>query len=166
MLLSRPVPVVLIRSKASFVTRPSSSTLSHVNPSTNMPTMVDVTLKNVTYRVAKAKATVKLSTEVFNLISRVDRRDEIYSKKGPVFSSAIIAGVMAMKKTSELIPFCHQVNLDFCDIAIKIDDDEEQSLSVISIAKTSHKTGVEMEALVGATTASLCIYDMLKVRLI
>ena len=103
---------------------------------------------------------------------------DIISAKGPVFSTAIIAGVMAAKKTSDLIPFCHPIALDSVDITIDLDTHHELDrnnnsshssnvsprglLTISCIAKTSGKTGVEMEAMVGASTAALCCYDMLK----
>lgn len=87
---------------------------------------------------------------------------EIVGSKGPVFSTAIVAGVLAAKKTSELIPFCHPIPLEDCSIKIDIDEKDSQQVVIDCIAKTSGKTGVEMEALVGASNAALCIYDMLK----
>ena len=85
--------------------------------------------------------------------------DEISTKKGPVFATAIIAGVMAAKKTHELIPFCHPLGLDSCKVAIEIDGD----YAVVDCrCKVTHKTGIEMEALTGASIAALTIYDMLK----
>lgn len=86
-------------------------------------------------------------------------------KKGPVLATAVIAGVMAAKKTSDLIPFCHPVALEDCKVDIHVkegDGGSEMSLVIDCIVKTTHKTGVEMEAMVGATNAALCIYDMLK----
>jgi cyclic pyranopterin phosphate synthase len=99
--------------------------------------------------------------------------------KGPVFATAIIAGVMAAKKTADLIPFCHPVALEDCKVTITMEDTVSSShgradsgnnnaaaqrtiLTIDCIAKTTHKTGVEMEAMVGATNAAMCIYDMLK----
>jgi len=95
---------------------------------------------------------------------------EIFGAKGPVFSTAVIAGVMAAKKTSDLIPFCHPVALEDCKIVIGIHksttpsecEPGETELTIDCTVKTTHKTGVEMEAMVGATNAALCIYDMLK----
>ena len=85
--------------------------------------------------------------------------DEIQSKKGPVFATAIIAGVMAAKKTHELIPFCHPLGLENCKITIDVDGRQ----AVIDChCKVHHKTGVEMEALTGASVAALTIYDMCK----
>lgn len=87
---------------------------------------------------------------------------EIVGAKGPVFATAIVSGVMAAKKTSDMIPFCHPVSLEDCVINIRIEDHDMQTIIVDCTTKTTHKTGVEMEALVGATNAALCIYDMLK----
>jgi molybdenum cofactor biosynthesis protein MoaC len=91
---------------------------------------------------------------------------EIQGAKGPVFATAIIAGVMAAKKTSELIPFCHPIMLDGCDIKIipniAHSCKDYYRVDVECTVKTTHKTGVEMEAMVGVSAASLCIYDMLK----
>jgi cyclic pyranopterin phosphate synthase len=117
--------------------------------------MVDVSNKAVSEREAHARSVVKLPQEVLSHISN----DEIATKKGPVFATAIIAGVMAAKKTHELIPFCHPLGLDSCKLVIAIDGD---SAVIDCRCKVSHKTGVEMEALTGASVAALTIYDMLK----
>jgi cyclic pyranopterin phosphate synthase len=85
---------------------------------------------------------------------------EIRSKKGPVFQTAILAGVMASKKTSDLIPLCHPLPLNNCKI--EIEPIENQQVKVTCSVSTDHKTGVEMEALTGATIASLTLYDMCK----
>jgi cyclic pyranopterin phosphate synthase len=130
------------------------SKLSHVD-SGNRPTMVDVSDKLVSEREAHARSLVRLPVEVLSQVTDA----EIATKKGPVFATAIIAGVMAAKKTHELIPFCHPLGLDSCKIAIEIDGDN----AVIDCrCKVTHKTGVEMEALTGASVAALTIYDMLK----
>lgn len=130
------------------------SKLSHVDTD-NRPTMVDVSDKRVTEREACAQSIVKLPPEV---LKQVDG-DEIASKKGPVFATAIIAGVMAAKKTHELIPFCHPLGLESCKVSIEIRGGE----AVIECrCKVTHKTGVEMEALTGAVVAALTVYDMLK----
>jgi cyclic pyranopterin phosphate synthase len=91
-----------------------------------------------------------------------DDRNEIKGPKGPVFATAIIAGVMGAKQTSNLIPFCHPLPLDHCEVKIGVDKALKNTIRIDCIVKTSHKTGVEMEALVGATLAALCVYDMLK----
>ena len=130
------------------------SKLSHVD-SANRPTMVDVSNKLVSERAAHARSRVQLPAEVLSQITG----DEISTKKGPVFATAIIAGVMAAKKTHELIPFCHPLGLDSCKVAIEMDND----VAVIDCrCKVTHKTGVEMEALTGAMTAALTVYDMCK----
>jgi cyclic pyranopterin phosphate synthase len=128
--------------------------LSHVDEK-NRPTMVDVGDKAVTAREAHARTIVVLPKEVLAALDG----DEIQSRKGPVFATAIIAGVMAAKKTHELIPFCHPLGLDNCDVAITMDGDR----AVIDCrCKVTHKTGVEMEALTGASVAALTVYDMCK----
>jgi cyclic pyranopterin phosphate synthase len=130
------------------------SKLSHVDGQ-NRPAMVDVSAKAVSDREATARSIVHLPDAVRAAIDG----DEIHSKKGPVFATAIIAGVMAAKKTHELIPFCHPLGLDKCDVQIALDD----SRVVIEChCKVTHKTGVEMEALTGASVAALTVYDMCK----
>ncbi len=117
--------------------------------------MVDVSHKGSSEREAHARSVVNLPDEVLSHISG----DEIATKKGPVFATAIIAGVMAAKKTHELIPFCHPLGLESCKIQIALDG----ANAVIDCrCKVNHKTGVEMEALTGASVAALTIYDMLK----
>jgi cyclic pyranopterin phosphate synthase len=129
--------------------------LTHINKQGN-PNMVDVTEKQVTQRTATARSIVVLPAEVFDLLSG----DELQSKKGPVFQTAIIAGIMAAKKTGDLIPLCHSLGLDNCNISIQIN--EQQEVVVDCTASITAKTGVEMEALVGASIAALTIYDMCK----
>lgn len=129
--------------------------LSHVNAD-NQPTIVDVSEKNVTRRTAHARSCVALPDAVVECFDD----GEIQSKKGPVFQTAVIAGIMAAKKTSELIPLCHPIGLEDCQIDIVLNDDHE---AVIDCRVTvHHKTGVEMEALTGASIAALTIYDMCK----
>ena len=118
--------------------------------------MVDVTGKPVTERVAIAQSVVVLDLAIINRFEN----DEIHTKKGPVFQTAIIAGVMAAKKTSELIPLCHPIGLDKCEIKIHIN--EQKEVVINCMAKVTSKTGVEMEALTGASVAALTIYDMCK----
>lgn len=128
--------------------------LSHIDDS-NRPTMVDVGDKSATDRSATARSAVRLPAEVLAALDG----DEIASKKGPVFATAIIAGVMAAKKTHELIPFCHPLGLDGCKITIAVEGNE----AIIECrCRVKHKTGVEMEALTGASVAALTIYDMCK----
>jgi cyclic pyranopterin phosphate synthase len=130
------------------------SKLSHIDAG-NQPTMVDVSDKQQSIREAHAVATVRLPEII---VKHIDG-DEIETKKGPVFATAIVAGVMAAKKTHELIPFCHPLGLESCKIAINMRGND----AVIDCrCKVTHKTGVEMEALTGASVAALTIYDMLK----
>ncbi|MEM8814903.1 MAG: cyclic pyranopterin monophosphate synthase MoaC [Pseudomonadota bacterium] len=130
------------------------SKLSHVDTS-NRPRMVDVSDKQPAEREAHAQSRVWLPPAV---LAELDG-DELASKKGPVFATAIIAGVMAAKKTHELIPFCHPLGLDKCQVDIRVAGDE----AVIDcVCRVEHKTGVEMEALTGASVAALTIYDMVK----
>ena len=128
--------------------------LSHVDDS-NRPTMVDVGDKTATDREARARTVVNFPAVV---IAALDG-DEIETKKGPVFATAIIAGVMAAKKTHELIPFCHPLGLENCKITIAV---EAESAVIDCTCRVHHKTGVEMEALTGASVAALTIYDMCK----
>jgi cyclic pyranopterin phosphate synthase len=118
--------------------------------------MVDVSEKNISHRSATAQSIVVLPPEVMELLSDGDLR----SKKGPVFQVAIIAGIMAAKKTGDLIPLCHPLGLDNCDIKISVN--EQQEVVIDCTATITAKTGVEMEALVGASMAALTIYDMCK----
>jgi cyclic pyranopterin phosphate synthase len=122
----------------------------------NQPSMVDVGGKSPTRREAAAQAVVRLPKEVLAHFKDGD----IAGKKGPVFQTAIIAGIMASKKTSELIPLCHPLALDDVRIRIRLNPDQE---AVIECRVSCHqKTGVEMEALTGATIAALTLYDMCK----
>ncbi|MES2109018.1 MAG: cyclic pyranopterin monophosphate synthase MoaC [Bacteroidota bacterium] len=129
--------------------------LSHIDKDNN-PAMVDVSGKSVTHRTATARSIISLPPEVLEHLSNGD----LQSKKGPVFQTAIIAGIMAAKKTGDLIPLCHPLGLDNCNIAISIN--EAQEVVVDCTASITAKTGVEMEALVGASIAALTIYDMCK----
>ena len=128
--------------------------LTHVDEA-NRPTMVDVGDKAVTTRTATARATV-----VFPRDSAVRSGEILRTKKGPVFDTAIIAGVMAAKRTHELIPFCHPLPLEDCQIKVEWGDANE--IVIECSVRATHKTGVEMEALTGATMAALTVYDMCK----
>jgi cyclic pyranopterin monophosphate synthase len=128
--------------------------LTHVDAA-NRPTMVDVGDKAVTSRSAEASAVIEFPEDAV-----VASGEELRTKKGPVFDTAIIAGVMAAKKTHELIPFCHQIPLEDCKISVEWSGPKE--ILVRCRVRATHKTGVEMEALTGATTAALTIYDMCK----
>ncbi len=128
--------------------------LSHVD-SKNRPSMVNVGGKSVTRRVAGAQATIRAPASVLKLF----KGGELHSKKGPVFQTAIIAGVMAAKRASEWIPLCHPIGLDDCQISIFL---RARKIVIECRCEVSHKTGVEMEALTGATVAALTVYDMCK----
>ncbi|MEN7341491.1 MAG: cyclic pyranopterin monophosphate synthase MoaC [Pseudomonadota bacterium] len=138
------------------MTQANDKRLTHVDDA-NRARMVDVSDKKITERVAEAEATVWLPQAVLEAFS--DSNGELASAKGPVFSTAVIAGVMAAKKTHELIPFCHPLGLTGCEIDIQLDGHE---VTVRCACKVNHKTGVEMEALTGASVAALTIYDMCK----
>lgn len=131
------------------------SKLSHIDEK-NQPTMVDVSHKTSTAREAHARTTVRFPAEVSEQFADGDIR----TAKGPVFTTAIVAGVMAAKRTHELIPFCHPLGLDNCKITINLDDDRNAVIDCK--CKVNHRTGVEMEALTGASVAALTIYDMCK----
>lgn len=120
------------------------------------PSMVDVGAKKVTKRTAIARSIVVLGDKIMDSLEDGD----IQTKKGPVFQTAIIAGVMAAKKTSDLIPLCHPLALDNCRVSIQVN--KQREVVIDCLAKITSKTGVEMEALTGATVAALTIYDMCK----
>lgn len=129
--------------------------LSHVDRK-NRAAMVDVGGKPVSRRMAHARAVVALPA---GLAARLADGD-IATKKGPIFQTAILAGVMAAKKTSELIPLCHSLPLDDCQIAIEAAAGGE--VTIDCRVRTHARTGVEMEALTGASVAALTVYDMAK----
>lgn len=128
---------------------------SHIDKQ-NQPQMVNVSDKNITKRRAIAKATMFLGEEVVSLLEG----DELHTKKGPVFQTAIIAGIQGVKKTSDLIPMCHPLLIQGVDINIKTISSD--SIEIWSTVEIEGKTGVEMEALTGASVAALTIYDMCK----
>ncbi|WP_460906988.1 cyclic pyranopterin monophosphate synthase MoaC [Spirosoma areae] len=130
------------------------NSFSHLNAEGN-PAMVDVGAKAVSRRTARARSTVELGPDVMQHLVGQD----IATKKGPVFQTAVIAGTMAAKRTDDLIPLCHSLGLDNCQITITT---EGTNAVVDCFVSTEGKTGVEMEALVGASVAALTIYDMCK----
>src|SRR5258708_5213915 len=129
-------------------------TFSHLD-SEQRPAMVDVSEKLPTKRTAVAEAHVRFPPAV----SAALRANGLRSPKGPVFDTAIVAGVMGAKRTHELIPFCHPLGLESCRINIELEGDTAVIHCTVSV---HHKTGVEMEALTGASIAALTIYDMCK----
>ncbi len=129
--------------------------LTHIDDQGN-PSMVDVGTKKVTRRTATARCFVDLPAEVMREIDG----DELVLKKGPVFQTAILAGVMGSKQTSSLIPLCHPLGLENCKVFIEKAGDT--SVQIDCTASIEGKTGVEMEALTGASVAALTVYDMCK----
>ncbi len=118
--------------------------------------MVNVSDKKITKRTAIAKATMFLGDEIISHFNT----NELITKKGPVFQTAIIAGIQAVKKTSDIIPMCHPLLINGVDIDINIVDKEQ--VEVFCKVTIEGKTGVEMEALTGASATCLTIYDMCK----
>ena len=118
--------------------------------------MVDISSKETTKRSASATA-----KNIFPEVVMDRFRDgDLQTKKGPVIDTAIVAGVMAVKRTYELIPFCHPVPLEDCTITIEWNS--KQELLIQCSVRATHKTGVEMEALTGVSVAALTVYDMCK----
>ena len=128
--------------------------LSHINQE-GKASMVNINEKKITKRTAIASSKIFLNDIAYKLVK------ENKSQKGDVLNTSRLAGIMASKKTSELIPLCHQINLDKVSIDYDFCNDEK-CIIIKSTAVTSGKTGVEMEAFMGASLASLTIYDMLK----
>lgn len=128
--------------------------LSHIDKN-NLPTMVDVSDKNESIRMAEARTEVQLSSEFIPYF----QGEELLLKKGPVFQTAIISGTMAVKKTYEMIPFCHQIPVESVKFEITVRD---LLVTITCRVKTTYKTGVEIEALHGAMTAALTVFDMCK----
>ncbi len=130
-------------------------TFSHIDSQGN-PVMVDVSPKSKTFRSATAQAIVCVPEVVIRQFQETD----IKTKKGPVFQTAILAGIMGAKRTSDLIPLCHPLGLENCRVTIHFN--ELQELVIQCTAEITGKTGVEMEALTGVSIAALTVYDMCK----
>ncbi|WP_120820534.1 cyclic pyranopterin monophosphate synthase MoaC [Helicobacter pylori] len=128
--------------------------LTHLNEE-NQPKMVDIGDKETTERIALASGRISMNEEAYNAIVNH------CVKKGPVLQTAIIAGIMGAKKTSELIPMCHSIMLNGVDIDI-LEEKETCSFKLYARVKTQAKTGVEMEALMSVSIGLLTIYDMVK----
>ena len=131
------------------------SDFSHITDK-NQPKMVNVGDKLATKRKAIARAEMFLGSDIISHFTN----DEIITKKGPVFQTAIIAGIQAVKRTSDLIPMCHPLLINGVDIEIRVIDREY--IEILCTVEVDGKTGVEMEALTGASMAALTIYDMCK----
>ncbi|SEK73652.1 cyclic pyranopterin monophosphate synthase subunit MoaC [Pseudoxanthomonas sp. GM95] len=129
--------------------------LTHLDAA-GQPAMVDVSGKAVTARQATAECLVVFPPEVAAQL----RRDALRSAKGGIVDTAVIAGTMAVKRTHELIPFCHPLPIDGCKLSI--DWHGGDALRIECTVRTTHRTGVEMEAMTGATVAALTVYDMCK----
>jgi cyclic pyranopterin phosphate synthase len=133
----------------------SDKVLTHLDEQ-GRATIVDVSEKIISQRTAVAQSIVSLPSEILNQLENGD----LQTKKGSVFQTAVIAGIMAAKKTGDLIPLCHPLGLDNCKIDIQLNGDNDVVINCT--ASITAKTGVEMEALVGASIAALTIYDMCK----
>jgi cyclic pyranopterin phosphate synthase len=131
-----------------------SRPFSHID-SNDAPAMVDVGHKVATSRSATAQSSVRFPAEVAAALAA----NGFNTAKGPVFHTAIIAGTQAAKRTHELIPFCHPLGIEKCKLEIVMQGDEAIVTCTVGV---HHKTGVEMEALTGASVAALTIYDMCK----
>lgn len=131
---------------------------SHLTPE-QTPQMVNVVEKQATKRLAKAQAIVSVGEEILLLLEKSGGKD-VHTAKGAVFQTAVIAGIMAAKKTGDLIPLCHPLPLEHCDIQITVNAEGE--IIITCTAEITAKTGIEMEALTGASIAALTIYDMCK----
>ena len=132
----------------------SKKQFTHIDAAGN-PKMVDVSEKKITRRTARARASIRVSQDIIDQI----KNNELITKKGPVFQTAIIAGVMGAKQTANLIPFCHPLGLEDCQVRISVVDDR---IIIDTEAIITAKTGVEMEAMTAASIAALTIYDMCK----
>ena len=126
---------------------------THLNEG-NQPRMVDVSGKAITHRTAVAEAMVHLGPELARMLKETGS-----TKKGPVIQTAVIAGIQGSKRTSDLIPMCHPLPLSAVEVDIQL---EGEKARIQVQVKTSNQTGVEMEALTGASVAALTLYDMCK----
>lgn len=151
----------MARSRTLNAPRPRepSAHLTHLDASSR-PRMVDVGAKEVSHRIAEAEARVWLPSAVAKALHASGHR----TRKGPVFDTAILAGVMGAKRTAELIPFCHPLPIEHCEVRIELERRERGDAVVVIRCRVAvrHKTGVEMEALTGASVAALTVYDMCK----
>lgn len=145
-----------------------STTLSHIDPTTGGAFMVDVSPKTITSRSATAVGRIYLPTSAASLVRSTESHSGV-SGKGPVLHTAQLAGIMAAKRTADLIPLCHPLPLTHVDVKLSIHDGEadegeggESWIQVQCTAKTAGQTGVEMEALTGCTVACLTVWDMVK----
>jgi cyclic pyranopterin monophosphate synthase len=129
--------------------------LTHINKQ-GFPSMVNVAEKKPTQRTATARSIVVLPDKVLESLLNNDMQ----TKKGSIFQTAIVAGIMAAKRTGELIPLCHPLGLEDCKLQLHLNESRE--LVIECTTSITAKTGVEMEALVGVSIAALTVYDMCK----
>jgi cyclic pyranopterin phosphate synthase len=139
----------------NYKTNLSFMSFSHLDDNDN-PNMVDVSDKSVTQREAVARAKIYMPPNIMPFLIE----NNFKTKKGAVFQTAILAGIMGVKKTADLIPLCHILPIEKCDVNIYVHGENE--IWVDCTVKVTGKTGVEMEALTGASIAALTIYDMCK----
>jgi cyclic pyranopterin phosphate synthase len=151
----------LLRRYSSHKSDTDEWRLSHVGPD-GLPRMVDVGDKRVTRRYATARTTIRLPPAVLTELRRSAEGggDQLVGPKGPIATTAVIAGVLGAKQTSALIPFCHPLPIEDCQVTVRPVGDD--AIEVECQVRVTHKTGVEMEALTGASVAALCVYDMCK----
>lgn len=127
---------------------------SHINKN-QQPSIVNVMDKKVSQRRAVAKASIELPEMMMQILTA----ENFNTAKGSIIQTAIIAGIMGAKKTGELIPLCHPIGLENCEVEIKFNSN---SLDIYATAEVEAKTGVEMEAMTAVSIAALTIYDMCK----
>eukprot|EP00759_Apiculatamorpha_spiralis_P033460 PhF_6_TR34742/c0_g1_i1/m.50563/K03637/moaC, CNX3; cyclic pyranopterin monophosphate synthase len=142
---------------------------THIEGSTGLPTMVNISSKTTTHRIAKAQGRLHLPPSIFQWIStnsiananatNSNNNKDFTCPKGPVLSTAVVAATMAVKNTSNIIPFCHPLSIVSCNFDFEM---EQGSIQIICEVGAMYATGVEMEALTGVSVAALTIYDMLK----
>jgi cyclic pyranopterin monophosphate synthase len=153
---------------------------THIDKRSGLPMMVNIQAKLPTERLAVAEARVVVPRSIASLFLKQHRtrsltvateaREHITAKKGPVLATAIVAGTLGAKLTSQLIPFCHPIPLEQCKFQILVtsahrrapSSQKRAELIIRCLAATTNKTGVEMEAMVGASVCALAVYDMLK----
>lgn len=146
-----------------------ASKFTHLSRDGRAPQMVDVGDKRVTRRSATARSLIRLPPAVLAELRRLagssssstsSSSELLVGPKGPIGATAIIAGVLGAKQTSSLIPFCHPLPIEDCQVDIRIVG--QDAIEIECRVRVTHKTGVEMEALTGASVAALCVYDMCK----
>lgn len=133
--------------------------LTHVKQDKSSPRMVNVGSKPITQRSATARSTIRLPPAVLAELVK-GGVEELLGPKGPISSTAVIAGVLGAKQTSALLPFCHPLPIEDCQVTLQVK--KPNAIEIDCHVRVTHKTGVEMEALTGVSIAALCVYDMCK----